>query len=589
MNTIKKTAVLGGVLAFVFFFCLCKPENVYKEKNGKEMLDSLVTQCKHLNRSPELLTTAVLLKEEAKKQKDDLYIGYGYNYILNYYLNNLSSDQENTIDTIRLYGQKAKEYFKKAGEQVRPLRVEANILRWEIHFTNPENIFYRVFELLEDAEIVGNEEAKVDAYSILGAAYLLSSSPQEAFNAFQKELQSLRNVNTNDSLYILGNYLYTFSELGDAALQMRDYDEVIANSDSIRKYIKLYKDVPLNTKSWEINADNMTVKALSVKNKLIEAHPYVENLLSYLDDSQIRQTHLYRSVQYALTTYYLNNKEYNKTLEIINNIIEQEEASHNSFGLNKAQEVKSSTLYFLGRFEEAYLLKQEIVAYNDSVFKKNAARQISEMYTLYNVDILERRAIENEAKANNSQTIAISMIIISVLFLLIIISLKQNYNKLKKKNEKLFEQYRNIDKYRREISNLNLSVQEEANGATKELSLFEKIENCMHENQLYRESDITRESLALHVGTNRQYLTQAIHENMDMTFNEYINHYRLEYTRQMLIENTNLTIENIYTSAGFNNKSTFYRLFKQKYDLTPKEIKDIALEHTTDKSSTSEN
>lgn len=58
---------------------------------------------------------------------------------------------------------------------------------------------------------------------------------------------------------------------------------------------------------------------------------------------------------------------------------------------------------------------------------------------------------------------------------------------------------------------------------------------------------------------------------------EYINDYRLNYSRQLLSHSAELSIDDIYMKVGFNNKSTFYRLFKQKYELTPKEFQNIAI------------
>lgn len=572
--------VFGAFFVLILFINCSqfKAKNVDKENENQQLLDSLLNQCKELNRSPELLEIATYLKEEANKQKNDLFIGYGYNYILNYYLNNLPAEKENIGDTIRFYGQKAKEYFKKANEQIIPLRLEANILRWEIHFAN-QDVFIRVLNLLKDAENTNNYMAKVDAYSILGTAYLLSGSPQEASNAFQNELQSIRNANTSDSLYLSSNYLYAFSELGDAALQMNDYDKALAYSDSIRKYIDIYKNVMPNTARWEINADIMTVKSLSRKATKKEAYPFVEKLLLYYNDPKIRQTHTYYSIQYALVHYYCSSKEYHRALEIINELIGREKASNNNFNLQKANDLKSNILSFLNRYEEAFLLKQKVLIYTDSINKKNASRQLSEMRTLYEVENLEKQAIESKEEARNSQIVSVFSISICILLVLMILIIKRNSESLKKKNEKLFEQYKNMDKYKETVTNLTISTNSSDNDL-RELTLFEKIEKHLKNTQCYREPDITRESLAIQIGTNRQYLTKAIQENINMTFNEYINHHRLEYARQLLVEQTNLSVENIYTSAGFITKSTFYRLFKEKYSLTPKELRDLALEET---------
>lgn len=60
---------------------------------------------------------------------------------------------------------------------------------------------------------------------------------------------------------------------------------------------------------------------------------------------------------------------------------------------------------------------------------------------------------------------------------------------------------------------------------------------------------------------------------------EYIAEMRLEYARRLLCYSIDLPIDEVYMTSGFNSKSTFYRLFRQKYDLTPKEMREIATQN----------
>ncbi len=74
--------------------------------------------------------------------------------------------------------------------------------------------------------------------------------------------------------------------------------------------------------------------------------------------------------------------------------------------------------------------------------------------------------------------------------------------------------------------------------------------------------------------TNRTYLSKAIHEILNTTFNSLINKYRIESARKMLAdENQKLSIEGIAFSVGFSSKSTFNSAFKQFTGLTPSELR----------------
>lgn len=81
----------------------------------------------------------------------------------------------------------------------------------------------------------------------------------------------------------------------------------------------------------------------------------------------------------------------------------------------------------------------------------------------------------------------------------------------------------------------------------------------------------------MELGTNYQYLSNAIRENIDMTFGEYVNQLKLEYAQNLLLDDSDMKIEAISVTSGFNSVRTFYRLFQKKYNLTPSEFRNIAL------------
>ena len=67
-----------------------------------------------------------------------------------------------------------------------------------------------------------------------------------------------------------------------------------------------------------------------------------------------------------------------------------------------------------------------------------------------------------------------------------------------------------------------------------------------------------------------------------MSFNDYINHLRLEHARRLLFSGISekLTVEAIALNSGFNIRETFHRLFREKYRLTPSEYAKIAKEQS---------
>lgn len=62
-----------------------------------------------------------------------------------------------------------------------------------------------------------------------------------------------------------------------------------------------------------------------------------------------------------------------------------------------------------------------------------------------------------------------------------------------------------------------------------------------------------------------------------MTVNDFLNHHRLGYAAQLLAT-TDDAVTLIADLAGFNNRSYFNHLFRERYKLTPSEYRKVAKE-----------
>lgn len=65
-----------------------------------------------------------------------------------------------------------------------------------------------------------------------------------------------------------------------------------------------------------------------------------------------------------------------------------------------------------------------------------------------------------------------------------------------------------------------------------------------------------------------------------MTVTEFLNHHRLNYAVHLLTT-TDDTITMISDLSGFNNRSYFNRLFRERYKLTPSEYRKVAKDKST--------
>lgn len=79
---------------------------------------------------------------------------------------------------------------------------------------------------------------------------------------------------------------------------------------------------------------------------------------------------------------------------------------------------------------------------------------------------------------------------------------------------------------------------------------------------------ITLDDIASACHISKSYLSHMFSDIKKQTVTQYILDKRLEKSRHQL-EKTNLTVEEIALSSGFNNASYFSRVFKEYYNMTP--------------------
>lgn len=96
-------------------------------------------------------------------------------------------------------------------------------------------------------------------------------------------------------------------------------------------------------------------------------------------------------------------------------------------------------------------------------------------------------------------------------------------------------------------------------------SLVARLEHYMESERPYLESELRLPQLAEALSSNTHHLSQAINEHFGQTFSAYVNRYRVREAQRLLChpEWQDRALIDIAYAAGFNNKTTFYKAFKE--------------------------
>lgn len=108
--------------------------------------------------------------------------------------------------------------------------------------------------------------------------------------------------------------------------------------------------------------------------------------------------------------------------------------------------------------------------------------------------------------------------------------------------------------------------------------LYSRVESLMREEKYYKLSDITLDKVAERLDTNRTYLSKAINSYSGMTFNAYVNMYRIgEAVRILKTYGKSVVLKELAADLGFSSVSAFSKIFQKETGCTPGKYRDELL------------
>lgn len=116
---------------------------------------------------------------------------------------------------------------------------------------------------------------------------------------------------------------------------------------------------------------------------------------------------------------------------------------------------------------------------------------------------------------------------------------------------------------------------------TNEYILYKNILYLLEEDKIFLQPDMSLGILADKLKTNITYVSQIFNTRFGNNFNNVINHYRVEYCKEYICNNTDkvLVIKELCFSAGFSSQSTFFNAFKTEVGFTPLQYYKLAQGH----------
>lgn len=110
--------------------------------------------------------------------------------------------------------------------------------------------------------------------------------------------------------------------------------------------------------------------------------------------------------------------------------------------------------------------------------------------------------------------------------------------------------------------------------SVKDDELMQRISRLMDKEKPYLSSELKVSDLADKLGTSSRNISDCIKNTTDNTFANFINAYRINYAKQLMSNQPDMKLSEVYLRSGFANETTFFRIFKAITGITPSEWKN---------------
>jgi AraC-like DNA-binding protein len=242
-------------------------------------------------------------------------------------------------------------------------------------------------------------------------------------------------------------------------------------------------------------------------------------------------------------------------------------------------------------FQEALIYLEKYDRIKEQIRNEKQKQKLEELTLSFEVERKNLKIESQEADLKAEKTKSTLLMVGMLSSILLLSLLIYNYFRNAKTRKIFFQKEKEIDyqieKQRLQNEILNPKVEklisqsipinssEIEDSKIKLKALFLEILEKIEQKKLYLDPELSQKSLANLMGTNRQYLYEAINEGGEENFRGLINRLRINEAKRILEEGMKLkskiNLTTLNEQVGFRSFSTYYRSFKGLTGLTPNE------------------
>lgn len=451
------------------------------------------------------------------------------------------------------------------------------------------------FELLAEHRTVNKPILIIEDLYTIGNYFSMLGDQEKAISLYEEAYQLAKNNNlpnlSNKCISLL-IYLFYNSKHYTEVINYTNrigIDSVATSMPSIYSllstcYLELQKPDSARfyltkieqTKKTE---NNMTFYCNIADTYLVESQ--IDSALFFLDKAMAqykKQTERFKNIKASLPFYFLSPYSSLASLYQMNGNYQQ---ADKSFALleplmkkvlnNPVQQeiqVKALTRYSsFCRATKQYEKAVDLLIYRDSIqqiiTKAEKERDDKNLIDRLQISDLIHKIEMQKVELIDTQRLLIAFGTCIILFIALMGTVYQIYRQRKKRIAILIEQEKEEEQRQTSV------LPENAKPLSQQEILFRTAQKKVKSGKLYLDKDISLDSLAKILDTNRTYLSSCINTCSGKNFNQWINDFRIDYLLERIHSGQKLSV--LAEKAGFVSTDSFYRNFKRKTNLTPNE------------------
>ena len=449
--------------------------------------------------------------------------------------------------------------------------VEYLVIKRHVDEGHTQTALVTARDMLSSATAANDKYGQAYAYYSIGLIYQAVGRYGEATDALEKSV-AIMNAALKDFPPL--DYIKAQLELLSAQYSVGRYAESLktckAAADRLDKFIASEDpdfQMGINCMSMRLHIECYTVRNYLAMNDLSMASKHLEAASDCMYPAIGLDREIFNETS---AMYYDRIGDFGRALDYADLSVNAFKASGLAPYYIEALTLKKKILADMGRWREAYENQALVEEAKDSLDSSRFARELSELQTIYEVDKMS-------AQKKRQQVVLLFSVLCCALLLSIVIVYIVYYNRLRRKNQSLYEQINsNLRNVGSSAKVLQMTPEDELN---REMQLYRKIACLMEEEKPYRDATFNRTALAKLLGTNEKYVADAVREGAGTTVSNYITDIRLNCSLELLSDESGngepVSLDDVARDSGFGSYSSFWRAFQKKFSMTPSEYRSL--------------